>query len=119
MVEQGLNYAQEHQAWSRVRRIGQTQTQYTERLVNVDTIDVMIEASQRNRQNPMMYAFMKLDSIDNSLVEAGDIYDLLIGKEAARTVLGDVTIGGDDSRVIVLDDDVTISEDHPQVTYRY
>ena len=46
MIEQGLNYSQEHQAWSRIRRIGQTHVQYTEHLVNLDTVDVMIEASQ-------------------------------------------------------------------------
>ncbi|KAF8536360.1 P-loop containing nucleoside triphosphate hydrolase protein [Trichophaea hybrida] len=39
LLEQGVNYAMEHQAWSRVRRIGQKYTQYTYRLVNMATID--------------------------------------------------------------------------------
>jgi len=33
MVEQGINYSKEHQAWSRVQRIGQQQTQLTTWLV--------------------------------------------------------------------------------------
>ena len=43
MVEQGANYSIEHQAWSRVRRIGQSHKQVTERLVNFDIIDLLIE----------------------------------------------------------------------------
>ncbi|KAF8538320.1 hypothetical protein BDD12DRAFT_885405 [Trichophaea hybrida] len=39
MLEQGVNYAMEYQAWSRVRQIGQKYTLYTHRLVNMTTID--------------------------------------------------------------------------------
>jgi hypothetical protein len=47
MVEQGINHSIEHQAWLRVRQIGQQQTQPTTQLVNLATIDRLIENTQR------------------------------------------------------------------------
>ena len=82
MIEQGHNYAMEHQAWSRVRRIGQDKPQFTTRLVNLDTIDVLIEDAQRRKQSPMLYAFGILTTDANSEgdVNAGQVYDTLIGR---------------------------------------
>ncbi|KAF8537189.1 hypothetical protein BDD12DRAFT_807160 [Trichophaea hybrida] len=50
MLEQGVNYAMEHQAWLCVRWIGQKYTQYTLRLVNMATIDRLIEAAMTLKQ---------------------------------------------------------------------
>ena len=81
MIEQGHNYAMEHQAWSRVRRIGQKNTQFTNRLVNLDTIDLFIENAQRMKQSPMLYAFGILtDANLEDDVNAGQVYDTLIGR---------------------------------------
>ena len=57
MVEQGVNYSMEHQAWSRVRRIGQCHKQVTEWLVNFDTIDLLIEEAQHLKQSLILHAF--------------------------------------------------------------
>jgi superfamily II DNA/RNA helicase len=62
-VEQGASYALEHQAWSRIRRIGQTKEQQATRIINLETIDLLIENSQRNKQNPMFYAFGIIDKL--------------------------------------------------------
>jgi hypothetical protein len=98
MVEQGISYASEHQAWSRVRRIGQRFIQRTERLVNLDTIDVLIENAQRDRQAPMLYALgvMERFGVD---VDSDEVFDTLIGNQHP-VVLRDLVIGnighGDD-----------------------
>jgi hypothetical protein len=55
MVEQGINYPMEHQAWLRVRRIGQRQTQRTTQLVNLNRIDRLIENTQQMKQSRMLY----------------------------------------------------------------
>ena len=102
MLEQGISYAQEHQAWSRVRRIGQKQIQKTERVVNLETIDSMIERSQRERQNPMLHALGIMDNIPDKTVEAGAIYDLLIGKQSAEA-LRDIVLGTAGPDAISLD----------------
>jgi hypothetical protein len=101
MVEQGVNYAQEHQAWSRVRRIGQTKLQITERLVNLETVDAMIERSQRERQNPMLHALGIMDNIPDKTIQAGAIYDALIGKQSAE-VLKDMVLGDVDLEAVPL-----------------
>ena len=81
MIEQGHNYAMEHQAWSCVRRIGQNKMQFTNRLVNLDTIDLLIENAQRMKQSPMLYAFGILTSENpKDDVNAGRVYDTLIGR---------------------------------------
>ncbi len=91
MVEQGISYASEHQAWSRIRRIGQKFEQYTERLVNLDTIDVLIESAQRDRQAPMLYALGIMDRFGVD-VDSDDVFDTLIGNQHP-TVLRDLIIG--------------------------
>jgi hypothetical protein len=72
----------EHQAWSRVRRIGQQQTQRTTRLVNLTTIDWLIENTQRMKQSPMLYALGVLQNAAREDIDlaADQVYDALIGK---------------------------------------
>jgi hypothetical protein len=72
----------EHQAWSRVRRIGQQQTQRTTRLVNLTTIDLLIENTQRMKQSPMLYALGVLQNAagEDSDLDGDQVYDTLIRK---------------------------------------
>ncbi len=91
MVEQGLSYAAEHQAWSRVRRIGQAEEQRTERLVNLQTIDMLIERAQRERQSPMLYAWGIMENLGDT-ADTDEVFDTLIGK-IPPTVLRDQVIG--------------------------
>ena len=88
MVEQGINYSMEHQAWSRVRQFGQQQMQRTTRLVNLTTIDRLIENTQRMKQSPMLYALevpQNAASEDIDL-DADQVYDTLIGKIFPQTL---------------------------------
>ena len=82
MAEQGTNYSMEHQALWRVRRIGQQQTQRTTRLVNLTTIDRLIENTQRMKQSPMLYALGVLQNAASEDIDldADQVYDTLIGK---------------------------------------
>ena len=80
MVEQGINYSMEHQAWSRVRRIGLCHKQVTERLMNFDTIDLLIEEAQRLKQSPMLHAFGVMVDCGAD-IETGQVYNALIGKQ--------------------------------------
>ena len=79
MVEQGANYSMEHQAWSHVRRIGRSHKQVTKRLVNFDTIDLLIEEAQHLKQSPMLHAFGVMVDC-GAYIETGQVYDALIGK---------------------------------------
>jgi len=92
MVEQDINYSMDHQAWSRVRRIGQQQKQRTTRLVNLTTIDRVIENTQRMKQSPMLYALGVLQNTasEDIVLDADQVYDTLIGKmspQALRTAV--------------------------------
>lgn len=78
MVEQGLSHSSEHQAWSRVRRIGQKKEQHTERLVNVQTVDMVIEQAQRTRQSPMLYAYGIMEQFD-ATADTDKVFDVLVG----------------------------------------
>ena len=82
MVEQGINYSMEHQALSRVRRMSQQQTQRTTRLVNLSTIDRLIENTQRMKQSPMLYALGVLQNAASEDIDldADQVYDTSIGK---------------------------------------
>jgi len=82
MVEQGIHYSLEHWAWSHVRRIGQQQTQRTARLVNLTTINLLIENTQRMNQSPMLYALGVLQNEASEVINlnADHVYDTLIGK---------------------------------------
>jgi hypothetical protein len=94
MVEQGINYSMEHQAWSRVRRIGQQQTQHTTRLVNLTTIDRLIDNTQRMKQSPMLYALGVLQNAarEDIDLDADQVYDTLIG-EISPQALRSAVIG--------------------------
>jgi hypothetical protein len=72
----------EHQAWLRVRRISQQQTQRTTRLVNLATIDPLIENTQRLKQSPMLYAMGVLQNAasEDLDLDADQVNDTLIGK---------------------------------------
>ena len=85
MVEQGANYSMEHQAWGRVRRIGQSHKQVTERLVTFDTIDLLIEEAQYLKQSPMLHAFGVMVDCGAD-VETGQVYDALIGKQILQSL---------------------------------
>ena len=91
MVEQGLSYAAEHQAWSWVRRIGQAEEQRKERLVNLQTIDMLIERAQRERQSPMLYAWEIMENLGDT-ADTDEVFDTLIGK-IRPAVLRDQVIG--------------------------
>jgi len=82
MVEQGINYSMEHQAWSCVWQIGQQQTQRTTRLVNLTTIDLLIDHTQRMKQSLMLYALGVLQNAASEDIDldADQVYDTLIGK---------------------------------------
>lgn len=101
MVEQGLSYSSEHQAWSRVRRIGQKMEQNTERLVNLETIDALIERAQRDRQSPMLHAFGIMEQLGNT-TDTDRVFDALVGR-ISPAVLRNQTIGRGSSNVIELE----------------
>jgi len=79
MVEQGLSYAAEHQAWSRIRQIGQEEKQSTQRLVNLHTIDLLIERAQRERQSPMLFAWRIKNNL-GGIADTDEVFDTLVGK---------------------------------------
>ena len=91
MVEHGANYSMEHQAWSCVRRIRQSHKQVTERLVNFDTIDLLIEEAQHLKYSPMLHAFGVMVDCGAD-IETGQTYDALIGKRIPQ-LLKDAVIG--------------------------
>ena len=91
MVEQGANYSMEHQAWSRVRRIGQSHKQVTERLVNFDTIDLLFKEAHRLKQSLMLHAFGVIVDCGAD-IETSQDYDALIGKRTPQS-LKDAVIG--------------------------
>jgi len=81
MVEHGINYSLEQQVWSHVRRIGRQQTQRTTPLVDLNTIDRLMENTQWMKQSPMIYALgvhQNAASWDIDL-DADQVYDNLIG----------------------------------------
>jgi len=82
MIEQGINYSMEHQAWSCVRRNNQQQTRCTTRLVNLAMIDWLIENTQRMKQSPILYVLGVLQNIASEDIDlnADQVYDTLIGK---------------------------------------
>jgi hypothetical protein len=82
----------EQQAWSRVRRIGQQQTLRTTRLVNLTTIDPLIDNTQRMKQLPMLYALEVLQNAASEHIEldADQVYDTLIGKISPQALLSAV-----------------------------
>jgi hypothetical protein len=94
MVEQGINYSMEHQAWSPVRQIGQQQMQCTTRLVMLAMIDRLIESTKQMKQSPMLYTLVVLQNAASEDIDydADQVYDTLIGKifpQALRsTVIG-------------------------------
>lgn len=90
MIEQGQSYSSEHQAWSRVRRIGQKNVQHTERLININTVDIIIEKAQRDRQSPMLYAYGIMEKAGN--VDSGLVHENMVGS-VNITVLKKQVIG--------------------------
>ncbi|KAF8535100.1 hypothetical protein BDD12DRAFT_808837 [Trichophaea hybrida] len=79
MLEQGVHYAMEHQTWSCIRQIGQKYNQYTHRLVNMATIDRLIEAAMRLKEQLVLNAFGVIPKAVTD-VDADEVYDALIGK---------------------------------------
>ena len=80
MVEQGRNYSMEHQAWLCVRWIGQQQTQCTTQLVNLTTINRLIENTQRMKQSRMLYVLGVLQNAASKDIDldTDQVYDTLI-----------------------------------------
>lgn len=81
----------EHQVWSRVRRIGQNEEQHTQRLINLETIDLLIEEAQRQRESPMLYAYGIMGQLDEN-VDTDKVFDALVGS-ISPAVLMDQVIG--------------------------
>ena len=81
MVEQGINYSMEHQAWSHVWQIGQQQTQHTTRLVNLTTIDRLIENTHQMTQSRMLSALGVLQNAASEDIDldADQVCNTLIG----------------------------------------
>ncbi|KAF8537267.1 hypothetical protein BDD12DRAFT_888148 [Trichophaea hybrida] len=79
MLEQGVNYAMEHQPWSCVLRICQKYNQYTHRLVNMATIDQLSKVAMRLTQQLVLYVFGVISKASAD-VDADEVYDALIGK---------------------------------------
>ena len=81
MVEQGIKDPMEHQAWSHVRQMGEQQTQRTAQLVNLATINRLIENTQRMKQSPLLYALGVLQNAAHEDIDldAGQVYDMFIG----------------------------------------
>jgi hypothetical protein len=71
----------EHQVWSRVRRIGQQQRRRTTQLVNLATIDLLIENTLRMKQSPMLHRLGVLQNTarEDIDLDADQVYDSLIG----------------------------------------
>jgi hypothetical protein len=92
MVEEGINYSMEHQAWSCVRRIGQQQTKRTTWLVNLTTIDRLFENTQRMKQSPMVYGLGVLQNAASEDIDldADQVYDTLIGMISPQALLSAV-----------------------------
>jgi hypothetical protein len=101
MVEQGLSYAVEHQEWSRVRRIGQEEEQSTERLVNLQTIDLLIERAQWERQSLMLFAWGIMENLGGT-ADTEVVFDTLVGK-IPPAVLRDQVIGCGDPDELQID----------------
>jgi len=72
----------EYRAGSDVRRISQQQTQRTTRLVNVATIDRLIENTHQTNQSPILYVLGVLKNAASEIIDpnADQVYDTWIGK---------------------------------------
>jgi hypothetical protein len=91
VVEQDRCYAAEDQARSRICRIGQAEKQNTERLVNLQTIDTLIERAKGERQSPMLYPWGIMDNLGDT-ADIDEVFDMLIGK-VSSAVLREQIIG--------------------------
>lgn len=87
LMELGNSSSQETQAWSRVRRIGQTKSQTTLRLINSDSSDAKHEETLKQRANPTHIALGILKKMQEDAGESGkglsgeDIYNRFVGKK--------------------------------------
>lgn len=90
LVEWGVAHPSEHQAWSRVRQIGQT-TSKTQRLINLETIDMLMERAHRERQSPTPSAPEIIEQPSENK-DINQVFDTLIGK-TPPAVLRAQTIG--------------------------
>jgi hypothetical protein len=92
MVERGINYSMEHQAWSHIQLIVQQQTQCTTRLVNVATIDQWIDNSQRMKKSSMLYVLRVLQNTASEDIDldADQAYDIWIGQISPQALLSAV-----------------------------
>jgi len=82
MGEQGISYSMEHYACSRVCRIDQELTQRTTGLVNLTTIDRLIENTQGMKPSTMLYVLGVLqDAASEDIdLDADQVYNTSIGK---------------------------------------
>ena len=68
-----------------MRRIGQSHKQVTKRLVNFDTIDLLIEEVQHLKQSTMLHEFgLLVDCVAD--IETDQVYDTLIGKRKPQSL---------------------------------
>jgi len=92
MVEQGINYTMEHQAWSHVWRIGQLQLQRPTRLVNLATINQLILYTLQTKQSPMLYTLRSLQNTASEDIDLNtdQLSDTLIGKISPQALQSNV-----------------------------
>ena len=94
LAEQSIHYSMEQQAWSRVWRIGQQQTPCMNQLVNLATINSLIENAQQMKQSLMLYMLGVLQHTASEDIDIDDnqVYHTLIGKNSPHalrsTVIG-------------------------------
>ena len=74
-----------------MRRIRLSHKQVTERLVNFDTIELLIEEAQRQNQSLILHAFRVMVDCGSD-IETGQVYDALFGKRTAQSLI-DAVIG--------------------------
>jgi len=94
MVEQGINYSIEHQAWSHVQRFGQQQTQRTTRLVYLTMINRLIVNALRIKQSAMPYALGVLQNpaSENLNLDADQEYETSIRKISPQALRSTVIV---------------------------
>ena len=77
--------------------------QNTERLVNLETIDLLIERAQRERQSPMLYAYGIMEQLEET-ADTDQVFDTLIGN-IPLIVLRNQTIGHGRQEPVEIDSD--------------
>jgi hypothetical protein len=99
LLEQGSDYTNEHQAWSRVRRIGQPTPQETLRIINPETVNTLAEHAQKLKKTALTHAeaLFKTGRF-NPLpydMDKKPLWEPLVNN-VERVMLTDFVLGGED-----------------------